>query len=167
MPDKLTELLLSGDSPVVGPNTAAQLQAFADEPEPAAPTQDQIDTLVGKLALATAQARVSDAEASARLEMYWLALRDLPIEDLRGGFVELLRNSTFMPTPAEVRSAAIQKGALRRYAKSRARHLVWKHEQEWKPAGETVAPEDLRALMAGNPLIRDADGNVGPAPEAS
>lgn len=105
--------------------------------------------MIGKLAMATAQAKVSDAEAEERVAMYWLALRDLPVADLRVAFLDLLRTATFLPTPAEVRTAALKAGALRRYAKSRARHLVWKHEQEWKPADDVVPPEELRALLAG------------------
>lgn len=146
---KLSDLLLSGDSPVVGPNSAQALRTFASEPEPPLPTEAEVETMIGKLAMATAQAKVSDAEAEERVAMYWLALRDLPVADLRVAFLDLLRTATFLPTPAEVRTAALKAGALRRYAKSRARHLVWKHEQEWKPADDVVPPEELRALLAG------------------
>ena len=145
---KLSDLLLSGESPVVGPNTAAALQAFAAEPEPPLATEAEVETMIAKLAMATAQSKVSDAEASERVSMYWLALRDLPVADLRGAFVDLLRTSTFLPTPAEVRTAALKAGALRRYAKSRARHLAWKHEQEWQPSGDIVPPEELHALLS-------------------
>lgn len=148
LPDKLKELLLSGDSPVVGPNTAAQLTAYAAQPEPPLPDEGQVETMIGKLAMATAQAKVSQREADARHEMYWLALRDLPVDDLRGAFVELVQTATFLPTPAEVRRAAISKGALRRYAKSRARHLVWKHRQEWRPATESVPIDQIQTLLA-------------------
>lgn len=144
---KLTDLLLSGDSPVVGPETAQTLSAFAAEPEPALANEGEVTTMIGKLAMATAQSRVSEAEAEERIAMYWLALRDLPLVDLRIAFVELLKTATFLPTPAEVRSQAIKAGALRRYAKSRARHLAWKHEIEWRPEGERVSPDELRALM--------------------
>lgn len=147
MSDKLNELLLSGDSPVVGPKSAAALKAFAEEPEPPLVTEDEVETMLAKLALATAQPKVSKEEAKERLAMYWLALRDLPVSDLRAAFVELLRTAKFLPTPAEVRSAAIRAGALRRYAKSRARHLAWKHEQEWHPAKDEVPPAELQALL--------------------
>lgn len=148
MPAKLAELLLSGDSPVVGPNTSAELRAYVAQPDPPLANQDQVETLVGKLAIATAQGKSSQSEADARVEMFWLALRDLPVDDLRNAFMDLLRSCTFMPTPAEVRTAAIRQGALRRYAKSRAQHLIWKHEQEWKPSGDIVPPEELQALLA-------------------
>lgn len=149
MPAKLNDLVLSGDSPVVGPESAKALAAYAALPEPPLATQDQVETMIGKLAMATAQAKVSESEAAARVEMFWLALRDLPVDDLRGAFVDLLRSCTFMPTPAEVRTAAIRHGAQRRYAKSRAKHLAWKHEQEWRPATASVPADELRALLAG------------------
>lgn len=153
--EKLNDLLLSGDSPVVGPKAAAELRAFAAEPEPPLATESEVDTMLGKLALATAQPKLSKDEAKERMAMYWLALRDIPVVDLRGAFVDLLRHSKFMPTPAEVRSSAVQKGAHRRYAKSRARHLAWKHEQEWKPSNDTIPSEELQALLSNT--------KVGPA----
>jgi hypothetical protein len=150
LPDaKLSELLLSGDSPVVGPKSAAALRALIEQPDPPLASQPQVETMIGKLAMATAQAKVSEAEAEVRFEMYWMALRDLPLDDLRAAFVELVRTATFLPTPAEVRSATIRQGALRRYAKSRARHLVWKHETEWKPEQKDwVDPAEVHALLA-------------------
>lgn len=148
MPARLTGLLLSGDSPVVGPNTATQLREFAERADPPIADQSQVDTMIGKLSIATAQPKVTQAEADARLEMYWLALLDLPVDDLRTAFLELLQTATFLPTPAEVRTAAIKQGALRRYAKSRARFLAWKHEIEWRDPKDTVPPEQLQALLA-------------------
>lgn len=146
---KLSDLLLSGDNPVVGPQSAAALRAYAAEPEPPLPTEAEVETMIGKLAMATAQAKVSEAEAEERVAMYWLALRDLPVSDLRGAFIDLLRKATFLPTPAEVRTAALKVGALRRYTKSRAAHLAWLHDRDWRPATESVPPEELRALLAG------------------
>lgn len=139
--------MLSGDSVVVGPKSAAELRAFAEQPEPALVKESEVDTMIGKLAMATAQPKLSKEEAKERMAMYWLALRDLPVDDLRRAFVELLRTCTFLPTPAEVRAAALKEGAARRYAKSRARHLAWKHEQEWRPQGEAVDPAEVRALL--------------------
>ena len=148
LPDRVQKLLLSGDSPVVGPVTARQLREYAAQAEPAAPAQEQVGIMIGKLAMATAQAKVSDAEAAARLEMYWIALRDIPADDLRAAFVDLVKTAKFLPTPAEVRKAALSAGAIRRYTKSRASHLAWKHEQEWKPEGERVDPAEVRALLS-------------------
>lgn len=148
MPAKIEALLLSNDSPVVGPATAAQLREIMALPEPQPATEDQVSTMIGKLAIATAQPKVSQTEAEARLEMYWLALRDMPVDDLRAAFLDLLRGCKFLPTPAEVRTAALRHGAIRRHCKSRAAHLEWKHRIEWKPQAEHVAPAELQALLA-------------------
>ncbi|WP_198136626.1 hypothetical protein [Novosphingobium aromaticivorans] len=148
MPDKLNALVMSSDNPIVGPKTATQLRAFAAEPEPETATKDQVEVMIGKLAMATAQAKVSEAEASARLELYWLALSDIPVCDLRAAFVDLVRTSKFLPTPAEVRTAALLPGARRRYAKSRARHLAWLHDREWRAPIEAIRPDELEALKA-------------------
>ena len=148
LPDKLNALLLSRESPVVGPDTAATLRAFAETPEPPLPTEGHVETMIGKLAIATAQAKVSQAEANARHELYWLALRDIPLDDLRTAFLTLIRTSKFLPTPAEVRTAAWGPGALRRYRKSRARHLAWRHDTMWEPPKELLPPDEAKALIA-------------------
>lgn len=147
---------MSGETKIVGPNTARQLSEFAAQPEPEAVRRDQVDVMIGKLAMATAQSKVSADEASERLELYWLALKDIPADDLRAAFVDIVRASTFLPTPAEVRTAAMKQGATRRYAKSRARHLAWRHEQEWRPATEIAPPDEVRALLAAAIPNRDA-----------
>jgi hypothetical protein len=139
---------MSGDNPVVGPNAARQLSEFAATPEPELASMQQVEVMIGKLAMATAQTKVSKEEADARLEIYWLALNDIPVDDLRAAFVDLVRTSKFLPTPAEVRAAALIPGARRRYAKSRARHLAWLHEREWRAPVETIKPEELEALKA-------------------
>ncbi|RDC59769.1 hypothetical protein HME9302_00964 [Alteripontixanthobacter maritimus] len=146
--ERLSELLLSNDSPVVGPVTAGKLQSFADTPEPPLATQGQVETMLGKLAMATAQARLSDAEVDERFNLYWLALNDIPADDLRAGFVDIVRGKTFLPVPAEIRTAALRHGAVRKYAKSRAKHLVWLHEREWQePTADFVDPAEVRALV--------------------
>jgi len=146
LPEKLNDLVMSGDNPIVGPKTATQLRAFAAEPEPETASKDQVEVMIGKLALATAQAKTTEAEAGARLELYWLALNDIPVCDLRAAFTDLVRTSKFLPTPAEVRTAALLPGARRRYAKSRARHLAWLHDREWKPPVQAITPEELATL---------------------
>lgn len=110
--------------------------------------RNQVEVMIGKLAMATAQAKVSEDEAAARIELYWLALNDIPIDDLRAAFVDLVRTSKFLPTPAEVRTAALLPGARRRYAKSRARHLAWLHDREWRAPIEAIRPDELEALKA-------------------
>lgn len=139
---------MSGQSPVVGPKTAAELRAYAAEPEPAPAERDQVDVMIAKLAMATAQSKVSQAEADERIDLYWLALKDIPCCDLRWAFAELVKTATFLPTPAEVRTKALVPGSRRRYAKSRARHLAWKHDVEWRPPVEPIDPAEVTALLA-------------------
>jgi hypothetical protein len=156
--DKLSALLASGDSPVVGPKTADALQAYLDGPwpEPERPTQDRIDAMVSRLSLATKERRPSEQEARERLDLYWRALRDCTMLDLAAAFDDLLRTSTFMPTPAEVFQRASAAKAKREYRKSRARHLVWKHKQEWRkpiPDDQRITAEEfqaLRSIVAGS-----------------
>lgn len=148
MSDKLSALVLGETSPIVGPNTAAELRAFAALPEPAAIEQDQLDTMIGKLAMATAQAKLSPAEAKERLELYWLGLRDLPADDLRAAFVVLIQTAKFLPTPAEIRAAALKAGSARKFAKSRAKFLAWKHDVEWRPPVDPVPAQELCEMLS-------------------
>ncbi len=107
-----------------------------------------VEVMIGKLAMATAQAKVSPEEANERIEIYWLALRDIPVSDLRAAYVELVRTAKFLPTPAEIRTAALKAGSTRRFAKSRARYLAWRHSVEWTPPVQLVAADEVAALMA-------------------
>jgi len=149
--DKLTALVLGSDSPIIGPQSANELRQFAAQPEPPCAERGQVETMIGKLAIATAQPKTSQAEADARLELYWLALQDLPLCDLRAGFMELVKTATFLPTPAEVRTAVVSAGSQRRYAKVRARYLVMLHDTKWKPPipeSGMVNPDEVRAFLA-------------------
>lgn len=107
--------------------------------------------LVAELSLATSQGKMSEDEAGALLELYWRALKDVPLIDLRRGAAKLLKTSKFRPTPAEFRTAAMLAGAPRKYAKSRARFLVFKHETEWVPPldpSDIPTPEEMEAIKA-------------------
>lgn len=47
-------------------------------------------------------------EASeALIDGYWLGLADMPVADIRKGVAACLKTSTFMPSPAEIRSKAM------------------------------------------------------------
>src|SRR3546814_5429429 len=66
-----------------------------------------------KLAIALPNAKIDDAEADARLEIYWSALRDIPLPDLRQAYDRLLKTSRFFPTIEEIRAAAHPSMAMR------------------------------------------------------
>lgn len=153
LPDKLLALVSQADSlrdsPVVGPNTARQLREFLATPDvQAMPEKSQVTTMIGRLALATAQAKISEAEAEERMAAYWLALHDIPLDDLRWAYSELVKSATFLPTPAEIRAKAMLPGAMRAFRKTRARMLIAKHEREWREPVEYVKPEELAQITA-------------------
>jgi hypothetical protein len=150
---KLSGLLLGPDSPVVGPNTAAALREWytAAEAHEAAlelPDAGRIENMVSRLATATAFRKLSKDEAKEVHGLYRRALSDLPLVDLATAFDKLLRTSTFMPKPAEMRAEANLAGSKRRYPVSRARFLVWRHDTLWHPPVEVVTPEEMAEVRA-------------------
>lgn len=152
LPDKLLALVSRADSyndsPVVGPNTARQLREFLAQPDvQAMPERGQVDTMIGRLALATAQPKVSEAEAEERMAAYWLALHDIPLDDLRWAYSELVKTATFLPTPAEIRAKAQYPGTMRAFRRTRAQMILAKHEREYRETVEYVKPEEARAIM--------------------
>lgn len=113
------------------------------------PSPERIENLVARLALATKERQLSKIEAKERFDLYWRALSDVPLPDLAKAFDQILKTATFMPTPGEVRTIASRHTALRSFRESRARHLVWLHENKWQaPIAEEdlVRPEDIAAI---------------------
>ena len=160
--DKLSALLDSGNSPVIGPKHAAMLQAYLDAPRPALamPSPERVDNMIGRLATATKERKLTTAEHAERLDLYWRVLRDVPMIDLAAGYDKLLRTCIFMPTPAEVLKACAGFTAKREYRKSRARHLLWKHRVEYRdtpPPLTSDEAEELRSVL-GNALRNMAHG---------
>ena len=152
--DKLSALLTAKDSPVVGPITATALREWLAAPriDPDLPTAERVENMIARLSLATKERAVSEREAKERLDLYWRALRDVPLVDLGRAFDDILKSATFMPTPAEVRSKAARYTALRNFRHSRAKHLVWLHDTRWTaliPEGQAIAAGELAELKAG------------------
>lgn len=101
------------------------------------------------LSLATKEKQLTRDDAKARLELFCIALKDVPGTDLRRGAEKLLKSATFMPTPAELLAAARHFTSRREYAISRAKHLLWKHEREYvPPPADPVQPDELKALIS-------------------
>lgn len=165
MNSKLKELLRSGDSPIVGPNTANELRAFvANAPVLALAEPEDFEKALSILSLATASKRLSDAEAKEQIKIHRKLNCDLTARDLDRAVVKLGRESTFMPTPAEIRKAALSFANKRAFALNRARHLIWLHEQHYEPPldpADQVRPEDIAGLLAqiaeDNPSQRSDD----------
>lgn len=152
MSDKLNALLASGETPVIGPNNAQALrewvaQAEAFEEALDRPTEDRVENLVARLATATAFRHTSTKEAREAHTLYWRVLRDLPLIDLAAAFDSLVRTSTFMPKPAEIFAEAKRHTVRRAFRVSRAKHLIWKHETEWKPQATTIPQAEASAII--------------------
>lgn len=152
MSAKLKGLLESTDTPVVGPNTAGELRVWIEAAEAALPalaTPKEIEEGIALLALATKEkAGTTRADAHARMELFCRVLADVRGTDLARGIDKLLRTVRFMPTPSEVREAAMASATRRDYAISRARHLVWKHETQYlPPVADPVPPAELAEML--------------------
>lgn len=50
---------------------------------------------------------MNEPMSEARLEGYWLALQDLPIDTVEHGLAHALRSARFFPKPAEIREALL------------------------------------------------------------
>ena len=153
MSDKLSALLSSGDSPVIGPNNAQALREWIAEAEAfeaslERPTEERVENMISRLATATAFRHTSTKEAREAHEVYWRTLRDTPLIDLAAAFNELIRTSTFMPKPAEIFAEAKRHTLRRAFRLSRARHLVWKHDVQWTPPVGASADAETSTIIA-------------------
>lgn len=146
LPAKLDALLMSQDEPTIGPKSAEILQKFLDGPRPPMPEREQVDVMIAKLSLATANQKRSVDEEAERLELYWMTLRIYPLIDLRSGFLKLLRTCKFMPTPAEIDSVVQAEGSERRRKRARASYLLQIHKRDYVPPQEYVTAEELAEL---------------------
>jgi hypothetical protein len=137
---------MSHDEPTIGPKSAEILQKFLDGPRPPMPEREQVDVMIAKLSLATANQKRSVDEEAERLELYWMTLRIYPLIDLRSGFLKLLRTCKFMPTPAEIDSVVQAEGSERRRKRARASYLLQIHKRDYVPPQEYVTSEELAEL---------------------
>jgi hypothetical protein len=146
LPAKLDELLMSSDLPTIGPKSAEILQQFVDAARPPMPEREQVEVMIAKLSLATANQKRSVDEEAERLELYWLTLRIYPLVDLRSAFLKLLRTCKFMPTPAEIDAVVQDEGYERRRRINRAKHLLMIHYREYIEPQEYVTAKELEDL---------------------
>lgn len=135
---------------MIGPKSAEALRQFLAAPvQQEMPDKPRIESMIAKLATASAMRPPSKKEAEEMHELYWLALKDLPLRDLAAAFTTLLKTSKFMPKPAEIHAAAMLTFNRRNHLRNRAKYLVWKHEREWvKPLdpADIITPEEAAAI---------------------
>jgi hypothetical protein len=148
LPAKLDELLMGDHLPTIGPKTAEVLQQFVDAARPPMPEREQVEVMIAKLSLATANQKRSIQEETERLELYWITLRIYPLVDLRSAFIKLLRTCKFMPTPAEIDTVVQEEGYGRRRRIGRAKYLIQIHKRDYVPLIEYVTAEELADLRS-------------------
>lgn len=110
----------------------------------------EIRRMIAKLAVGFPNAaKGTPDEVEARLELFAMALADVPADILGRACLEALKTCTFFPTPAELRKLCGEM-AVRAWQLSRIRHLIAKHDAEWRE------PEESTPLSAEDQARVDA-----------
>lgn len=151
--DKLTALLRSNEMPTLGPKSAEALRQWvSSRPTLPTATMDDVERQVTVLSAGLKErAGTTTKDASLKFELFYRVLSDIPLVDLLKGVDDLLRVTTFMPAPAELRAAAYRYTARREHAYFRARDLVRHHERHYSaPVADEdrVKPEEIDAIKA-------------------
>ena len=154
LPKNLDLLVSSNDSlaqmPVVGPKTAAILQAFCDHPEPPAVDQNWLLNQLGTLALKPMR-KLADVEASAVIQRDLKLLSGYPQADLGYAIGRLTRESKFYPEISEFIKMVEYPANMRAAKKHQAWKLLHKHKTDWRepiPESELVTPEAIAQIKA-------------------
>lgn len=162
---KLSALLDRRESysemPVIGPKSAAQLQAFVDAIPASLPRRDQVEKLVGLLRMSLATQSVGEFEADALLEQYWLGLRDVALESLHHAYTTIIREDRWFPAVSRIRDAA-EASVPSRYRQRRliAKSLLLKHRNEWR---EPIAEHDIAEPAEVAEILASLSAAGGPA----
>ena len=75
---------------------------------------------------------MTEADATARLKLYYDHLRDIPADLLGEAVAHVIRTGTFFPKVGEIRKAAEEKLGERRGIAMRCRSLLMKHDRDWR-----------------------------------
>ena len=121
-----------------------------------------VDRVMAKLVVAYPAARVSEAEALARLDVYAEQLGDIPADVLMAGAMAAARTIKFFPSIAEIRAAAMSQPAPSRIQRQwRLSQLVEASIRSSVAAdgGERCRPEEAAEIVAslGNRFSVAAD----------
>jgi hypothetical protein len=100
-----------------------------------------VEETIAVMSLAYPAMRVTEAEANARLDLYVRELSDLPTDILEEACRAALRELTFFPSIAEIRKRASGL-AQRAFRLSRIKHLIARHDAEWREPEAELSPED-------------------------
>lgn len=143
---------------VPGPVSRAMLQAYVDGARPPLADEEEIDTIVTRLAIALPRKRDQPGVDGAKLDIYANALSDLPLVDLRAASDWLINNAGFFPSVAEIRKAVAKVAGPRTARIARAELMILRHDRDWSPP---VADDDavdvndvVGAALAAHPSKR-------------
>lgn len=128
---------------VPGPLSRAMLQAYVDGARPPVADEEDIDTIVARLAVALPRKRDEPGVDGVKLDIYTSALSDLPMVDLRAASDWLINSARFFPSVAEIRATVAKIAGPRNARIARAQMMILRHDRDW------VAPvADADALDA-------------------
>lgn len=118
---------------VPGPASRAVLQAYVDGARPPLADEEEIDTIVARLAIVLPRKRDEPGVDGAKLDIYASALSDLPLIDLRAASDWLINNAGFFPSVAEIRTAVAKVAGPRTARIARAELMILRHDRDWTP----------------------------------
>jgi hypothetical protein len=99
-------------------------------------SRETIAGMMGVLATAFPNQRLSDEEAAAKLELYCRSLDDLPEDILKTAIDRLLKTQNWFPTIAEIRQAASPDFEPRRRGLMACMRLIMKFDREYRPPAQ-------------------------------
>ena len=136
---------------IVTPTERTELSEIAEGYERALiPAQrSEIEEAVAMLSLAYPALKATPQEAAARIELYAQALSDLPPSVLQAACMSALRECRFFPSVSEIRERSGDLSKMR-WRLSRMRHLIAKHDAEWREPEpeEKLSDEDQSKVDA-------------------
>lgn len=132
---------------VPGPVSRALLQAYVDGAQPPLADEEEIDTIIARLAVALPRKRDEPGVDSVKLDIYASALSDLPLIDLRAASDWLINNVRFFPSVAEIRAAVAKVAGPRIARVARAHVLILRHDRDWTPPATDTNETDVDRIV--------------------
>ncbi|MCK0531466.1 hypothetical protein [Sphingobium agri] len=150
LPAKLDALLEENrsftDLPVVGPVSAAHLREYVASCQPPMPAREQIERMIGRIAVMMPSPKLTDKEAAERLSLYGRALSVHALPDLHAAFDVIVRTCRFFPTVAEIEAIIAPIKGRRTRREGTARMILLKHEREWSEPQENLTADEAQLL---------------------
>lgn len=135
-------------APAISDDEAAAVEhalaVYAEHPKGSTPRQ--INKMMTKLALAYPNAKLSIAEAEARIELYSEMLADIDLDVLGAGFAAAVKSSKFFPSVSELRAFALAQRAPARMIEQHRLRLLLASYRAQGAAVEVATPEQVEQV---------------------